>query len=108
MKEEHEALQELANDTIRSVIDAIRTATAEKPLTLFNSEDENLEDEIYDYPYGYFVSKHSFYIQGQVMSVKGDEVVLFLTGEDWGDLHHTELSQLPFESLVDLLSYLED
>lgn len=109
MKAEHEALQELANDTIRSVIDTIRTATKEKPLTLFTvRDDENFQDEIYDYPYGYFVSKHSYYVQGQVMTVNGDEVVLFLTGEDWGDLHHTELSQLPFESLVDLLSYLED
>lgn len=105
---DYKALQQRANDVIAEVIKTIREATAEKPLTLFDSEDEDLQDAIYDYPYGFFVSKHSFYVQGQVMTVKGDEVVLFLTGEDWGDLHHLSLGDLPVESLVDLLSYLED
>lgn len=108
MKTEHKELQQTAKDVNEKVIETIRRVTTEKPLILFDSKADDLEDEIYDYPYGFFVSKYNYYIQGQVMSVKGNEVVLFLTGEDWGEFHDLILDDLPIESLIDLLSYLDE
>lgn len=107
MKTELQELQNQANEIIEKILETIRTATAEKPLTLFSEDDENIEDEIYEFPYGFFVSKHSYYVQGQVMTVKGDDVTLFLTGEDWGEHHEMGLNELPIESLIGLLEFID-
>jgi len=105
-------LQVKANKFYDDVINAIKKLTAENPLVLFDSskidEDDELRDSVYEFPYGYFVSRHGFYVQGAIMKVNGNDVTLFLTGEGWGDTHEQELSEVPYSSLVDLLTYLEE
>ena len=106
-KEQLKALMTLANETIGNVAFAIRTLTASNPLILFDKDNVNAEDdEIYDLPIGYNVGKYDSYSQGAVWKVEGNDVTLFFTGEEWGDLWYQEISDLPFSSQVDLLSYL--
>ena len=111
-KKQIEVLQAKANKLYADVILAIIGLTAENPLVLFDSskvdEDDELRDNLYDFPYGYFVSKHGFYVQGAIMKVKGNNVTLFLTGEDWGDTHELEVDELPYSSLVELLTYIKE
>ena len=104
-------LVEQANNAIVNVPHALRTLTADKPLILFDKDKIDTKegvssDEIYDFPIGYYVGKHGDYLQGVVMKVEGDNVTLFLTGEEFGDIWHQYLSDLPFETLVDLLEIL--
>jgi hypothetical protein len=106
-KKECSELQANANAIIESVTKAIKSTTADKPLVLFNPKKINC-DEIYDFPYGYTVGRHGDYLQGNVQKVCGNDVTLFLTGDDYGQTLELELEQLPFESLVQLLSYVEE
>lgn len=98
-------------DTIRAVSDAIKELTAEKPLVLFEKDKMNKEggihtDEVYDLPYGYYVDKYSDYIQGAVMNVKGDDIQMFATGDEFGTVYDIELSYIPFESQLQILQML--
>jgi len=112
MNKELQQLQNDANDILKKVSEAILEVTAVKPVILFDREkyDDQDEDtgEIYDYPWGFMVTKHSFYVQGHVQKVEGNMATLFLTGEDWGDEYVCNIEHLPIDSLIDLLSYLED
>lgn len=106
-KEQIELLAAEANESIANVAHALRTLTADKPLILFDKDNvEGDEDEIYDLPIGYNVGKYDSYSQGAVWKVEGDDVTLFLTGEEFGELWHQKVDDLPFSSQVDLLSYL--
>jgi hypothetical protein len=106
-KDDLEKLQEAANDILNGVEAAIRELTKDNPLQLFTNEeaDEN-SDDIYDYPYGYTVSKHGYYLQGAVQKVCDNDVTLFLTGEDWGEEYVVGVGELPVGSQIDLLTYL--
>jgi len=103
-------LQDEANRLYSEVEATIINLTKDNPLQLFTQEDtekDDFQDKVYEYPYGYFVSKHGFYIQGAVQKVSGSfDVTLFLTGEDWGEEHTVSVSELPFESQINLLTYL--
>jgi hypothetical protein len=108
-KVEIETLQEQGWNSIRSVAAAIRELTAENPLVLFTKEQAEKEEvEIYDFPYGYNVDKYSTYQQGAVMEVQGDDVKLFLTGDEFGQVWDSELEYIPFECQLQILSYLEE
>ena len=112
-KETLKSLQEQGWDLIRSVAAAIEKLTADKPLVLFEKDKMNQEgglntDEIYDLPYSYNVDKYSTYQQGAVMEVQGTNVKLFLTGEEFGELFHVELSSISFDNQSDLLTYLAE
>jgi len=112
MSKELEALQKEANDILQKVVDAIVAVTSKKTIVLFDrekvDEDDELRDGIYDYPWGFTVSKHGYYLQGNVQKVEGNMATLFLTGEDWGDEYVCNIEHLPVDSQIDLLSYLED
>lgn len=106
-KDDLEKLQEAANDILNGVEAAIRELTTGNPLVLFTGESaEENQDNIYDYPYGYTVSRHGYYLQGAVQKVCGNDVTLFLTGEDWGEEYIVGVSELPVGSQIDLLTYL--
>ena len=112
-KEQIKELVERANESITNVAQAIRTLTTDKPLILFDKDKIDTEegissDEVYDFPYGYFVGKYESYLSGVVQKVEGNEVTLFLTGEEFGGVYEITLDQLPFESLVDLLHILTE
>lgn len=98
-----------ANKAIANVAHAIRTLTADKPLILFDKDNADAEaDDIYDLPIGYTVNKYEDYLQGAVWKVEGDEVVLFLTGESWGELYYQNVNDLPFESQTELLDLIAE
>ena len=103
-------LQEEANRVYNEVEAAIKNLTKDNPLQLFTKDDtekDDFQDKVYEYPYGYFVSKHGYYVQGAVQKISGDlDVTLFLTGEDWGEEHTQSISELPFESQIMILTYL--
>ena len=102
-------LQETANKVYDDVTKAIKDLTRERPLQVFTEDEaeaDDFQDKVYEHPYGYFVSKHGFYIQGAVQKVCGDDVTLFLTGEDWGEEHTVSVGELPFESQISLLTNL--
>jgi len=105
-------LQAKANKLYADVILAIIELTAENPLILFDKskvdEDDELRDNIYEFPYGYYVGKYQYYNQGAIMKVHGNSVTLFLTGEEWGEEHEQDLDEVPYSSLVDLLTYLNE
>jgi hypothetical protein len=108
-KKQIELLQTEANTVIANVHRAVKTLTAENPLILFDKDKvEGDEDFIYDLPIGYNVDKYSTYQQGAVCKVQGDDVELYLTGDEAGQTFDIQLNQLPFESLVELLSYLNE
>jgi len=108
-KKDLEFLQSEANKALTNVEDVIKRLTKDNPLILFTIEDseaDNFCDDVHDYPYGYMVSKHGHYLQGAIQKIEGNDVKLFLTGEDFGELYDIGLSELPFESLISVLTYL--
>jgi hypothetical protein len=108
-KEQIELLETVANEVIANVHKAIKTLTADNPLILFDKDKvEGDEDEIYDLPIGYNVDKYGSYQQGAIYKVQGDDVELYLTGEEAGQIFHTELTSISFDNQVQLLSYLKE
>ena len=110
MSKELEALQKEANDILQKVVDAIVEVTSKKTIVLFDRSiaDTDESDTIMDYPWGFTVSKHGYYLQGNVQRIEGNMATLFLTGEDWGEEYAMNIEHLPIDSQIDLLSYLED
>jgi len=110
MSKELEALQKEANDILQKVVDAIVAVTSKKTIVLFDRSiaDTDESDTIMDYPWGFTVSKHGYYLQGNVQRIEGNMATLFLTGEDWGEEYAMNIEHLPVDSQIDLLSYLED
>jgi hypothetical protein len=97
-----------ATEHIALVHQAVKELTAENPLILFDKEQEDLSDIVYDFPYAYYVEKYGYHISGVVYKVCGDEVEMFLTGEEYGDMHQLKLYEIPHTSLIDILDILKD
>lgn len=86
----------------------INSKTAENELVLFTEDQiETNDDLLNEMPYGFFIDKHGFYIEGKVQRIFNGDVELFLTGEDYGEKHLTTLDELPVESLLYILHYLK-
>ena len=106
-KEVLETMKEIANDVSRNIQKAISELTRENPLVLFTDDQANAEaDDIYEFPYAYYVDKYSGYNQGAIQNVSGNDVTIFLTGDEFGNKIELDLSEVPFSSQVDLLNYL--
>lgn len=98
-----------ANKVFANVAHAVKTLTEKNPLVLFTKEQaEEDQDSVFDMPYGYYVNKYEYYLQGAVQKVEGNDVTLFLTGEDWGDTISVCVDDLPFSSQIELLERLEE
>ena len=108
MKKEFKDLHDKAISIENELVTTIAEKTAKKPLRLFkNPEEKMMDGTIYDYPYGYWVDKHDCYNEGRIMSVQGEKVTLYMTGEGFTDnMFKTTLWSIPFDSLIDLLKYL--
>jgi hypothetical protein len=112
------ALRKFLNNSIKMSRSALIEMTSVVPLITFDKEfasvsDESeewdeLQDEIYDMPIGYSIGKYNEYFQGAVLKVHGKDVTIFLTGEEWGELRHIEVDDLPIESVSALLEMIED
>ena len=105
-KEECNRLQVRAYTMLEAVAYAIKGLTEEKPLILFDPK-KITDDELHEFPSGYEVGRHNDYLEGHVMEVCGEQVTLFLTGDDYGKTIEIQLNQLPFGSQIDILSYIE-
>ena len=98
-----------AKNVQRNVLNAIKTTTAEKPLVLFDKDKVNSTDEdILNFPYSYTVTDNNDYVEGAIWKVEGNEVVLFLTGESWGELYYQNVNDLPFESQIEILKLIAE
>jgi len=100
------ALKKLAEETQSNVLFAIKSLTEENSLIFFTSENVN-EETVNCFPVGYFVGKYESYNEGVVQEVKGNDVMLFQTGESFGETFTLELNQLPYDSLIQILGCLE-
>ena len=110
-KAEIKSLRDRADKVFAEVHDAIISLTAKKPFELFdrNKSREDIEDEIYDYPHGYSVGKYGDYMQGAIQKIEGNQVSLYLTGEDnWGEEYWVGLDSIPFACLIDVLEIIEN
>lgn len=108
-KEEILNVQAEANKAIAYVYHTLKTETEKKPLILFDKDTvAGDDDELYDLPIGYHVNKYGDYLQGAIWKVEGDDVTLFFTGEEFGELFHVELSSISFDNQSDLLTYLAE
>ena len=111
-KDELVALQTGATKTSAKVYQTIVELTKDEPLILFKKddlteeEDDALQEEIYEMPYSYYVGKYQYYLPGVVWKVQGDNVTLFMTGEEWGETWEQELHFVPIDSRVDILEHL--
>lgn len=101
------ALRDSIGENIRKVMEVVKTMTTEKPLILYDKDKlDGTDDKFYELPFAYYVDKHSFYCEGRIVEVHGNDVLMLFTGEEFGDEHHLDLDAIPFESLIDLLDYL--
>jgi len=102
-------MEDSAWQIMRDVQKAIEELTAENPLILFNKDEiESDDDLLYELPYAYYVGKYEYYNEGTIWKVCGKEVTMLLRGEEFGETWQLELNQIPFESLVSLLTYLKE
>jgi len=103
----HLKLETKANEAVNEMIDIIKNVS----LDIFNPEqtddDHKNHIEPYDYPYGFYITKHGFCVQGNVMNIKDGVANLFLTGEDWGDIYPLPINELPIESMIEILRYIQ-
>ena len=108
-KEACSKLQAMAYATINEVTNFIKGHTEEEPLILFDKSNlEDVSDEFYDLPFGYYVGRHGDYNEGKIVEVQGKNVLMVLSGDEFPKTWELELSELPFETLVQLLSYLKE
>jgi len=93
---------------MEQVFKFIKGHTEEEPLILYDKENPDSDDDKFnELPFAYYVGKYDSYNEGKIVEVQGENVIMVLTGEQFGETWELELNQLPFESLVGLLSYLE-
>jgi hypothetical protein len=109
INKELEALQQKGYDVIKEIIETLKEKTKENPLVIFTDEQASEDDNemIYDLPYGYTTSRDGYYLQGAIQKVQGNDVTIFFTGDNWGETYQSDLDELPFYSLVQLLSFLD-
>ncbi len=110
-KDDLEKLVELCNDCMNGVTDAIKTLTAEKPLILFEKDKLNTDegiasDEVYDFPFVDLIGRHDDHFSGVIMSVQGEDIKVFLTADEYGQVWDANLDDVSFSAQVDLLQYL--
>ena len=107
-KEACSRLQMIAYSTMEEVINFIKGHTEEEPLIIYDKEKlDGTDDKFYELPFAYYVDKHNFYCEGRIVQIQGNNVLMIFTGEEFGEEHELELNQCPFESLVEVMSYLE-
>lgn len=92
-----------ASRAMAKIPELIKELTKDKPFELFDKDNPD-EDEILELPIGYMVDKYEGYNQGAIWKVQGEDVTLFLTGENYGELWETELNQISFDNQVELLA----
>lgn len=113
MKKELSKLYDDVNNAISLLIKKISEETKNKPLILFEFDkvdtDEGISiDEMYDMPYAYYVDKWGYYCEGRIARIEGDDVVMIFTSEsDYGEEYYLNLNEVPIESLVAVLDYIE-
>ena len=114
-KEKIKLLQKNAKNHADKIYNEILKATSKTPLVLFEPEkylDQDEipdDDDIYDYPYGSVVDKYGHHLSGAVQKIEGNMVTLFLVdGDEWGREYVTGLQDLPLDSQMDILNFLED
>jgi len=102
-------VQAEASKAIANVYHTLKTETEKNPLILFDKDNiESDSDELYDLPIGYTVNKYGDYLQGAIWKVEGNDVTIFFTGEEFGQLYSIELTDVSFDNQSDLLTYLAD
>ena len=110
MKKKLTELVKQANQVAIDVVQNVIDLTKDNPLTIFTDEeaeeDEFRDEECYELPWGYYVTKHFYYLEGIVQEVHGAKIKLFMKGDDWGEIYETEIHQLPQGVLVDILELL--
>jgi len=110
-KEACSKLQAMAYAIMHDVIGFVKGHTEEEPLILYDKENllviDEIGDDFYELPFAYYVGKHGDYNEGRIVEVQGENVIMVLSGDEFPKTWELELSQLPFESLVELMSYLE-
>lgn len=107
-KEELINLWNSVNGISSKLVNAIIKETQDNPLILLNDDDHTGDDQIYDLPYGCIYGKYGSYIEGVVKSVNGNNVQLFMTDDNFGEIFEMETTSLSFDSLVEILGYLND
>ena len=90
----------LIDEAINKIKEASKT-----PIQLFNYDDVDC-DNINEYPYAYYITKHGMYLGGNVMKLDNENAVVHMTGEDWGELYTIPINELPVESLFLLMDYI--
>lgn len=92
-------------DCIEKAINTLKNAGA---VVFFDVEDFDCpNDEIYEFPYAYYVTKHAFYLQGHVSGLDGEGYAhVHMTGEDWGEIRSIPINELPVESIFELLKLI--
>jgi len=85
---------------------AIVELTKDKSFELFDKENIEDEEAILDLPIGYMVNKYNDYVQGAIWKVSGNDVTLFLTGDEYGQLWETTVDELSFDNQVELLAII--
>lgn len=109
-KDELNTLLTEGRESITKVYQTIVELTKENPLILFDKdkidEDDEIQDSIYELPYSYYVGKYQYYLPGVVWRIEGENVTLFMTGEEWGETWEQELHFVPIESRLDVLEHL--
>ena len=92
----------------KCIDDAIKLLKKVEATVFFEVDDDDDDhDYIYDFPYAYQVTKHGFYIQGNVCGLDGEgNAEVFMTGEDWGELRTIPINEVPVESIFALLELI--
>lgn len=93
---------------IRTEISKMIKELNTKKMVIFSLEDEDIEDNIYDYPYGFIVSKYGHYLQGNVSEINNGVASLVLGGEDFGDIITIHIEELPTETILELYELSEE
>jgi hypothetical protein len=105
-KKEIKSLYNKSVDITFHLYEVISSLTNDNPLVLFDPEEVD-NDNVYIYPYGYYVDKYGYNLCGVIMSVHEQKAKLFVTnGDSWGDIIDISLNDIPFESRIDILEYL--
>ena len=109
-KEACSKIEVSAYSIMEQVFKFIKGHTEELPLILYDKDklkDGEADDEFYDLPYAYFVDKYESYNEGKIVEIQGENVLLVFSGDEFPNTHELELSEVPFVTQVELLSYLE-
>ena len=88
---------------IEEAINVIEEAS-KTPIQLFNDDIDC--DNIDEYPYAYYVTKHNMYLTGNIMKLIDGKAEIFMNGEEWGEIYSIPINEIPVESLFLLMDYI--